>query len=87
MVEFNRENDLRNAGCEKVDSYTLVNNSGYTFIKGDLKFDLRHLLNVYGEDVNYWSLDAHHINTKEYVKLNKSTFENFDEALEFIKTI
>ena len=65
----------------------LVNNYGYTFTKGDVKFDLRHWLNVYGEDVNYWSLDGHQIDTKDYVKLDKSTFDAFDEALEFIKTI
>lgn len=84
---FNKEQDLRNAGFENVNSYMLVNNYGYTFTKGDVKFDLRHWLNVYGEDVNYWSLDGHQIATKDYVKLDKSTFNTFDEALEFIKTI
>ena len=84
---FNKEQELRNAGCENVDSYMLVNNYGYTFTKGDVKFDLRHWLNVYGEDVDYWSLDGHKIDTKDYVKLDKSTFDTFDEALEFIKTI
>ena len=84
---FNKEQELRNAGCENVESYMLVNNYGYTFTKGDVKFDLRHWLNCYGEDVNYWSLDGHKIGTKEYIKLEKATFRNFEEALEFIKTI
>lgn len=84
---FNKEQELKNAGCENVESYMLVNNYGYTFAKGDVKFDLRHWLNCYGEDVNYWSLDGHKIGTKEYVKLDKGTFRNFEEALEFIKTI
>ena len=81
---FNKEQDLRNAGCENV---VLVNNYGYTFTKGDVKFDLRHWLNCYGADVNYWSLDGHKIDTKDYVRLDKSTFDTFDEAFEFIKTI
>lgn len=85
--EFNKEFALIKAGCENVKSYMLVNNYGYTFTKGDVKFDLRHWLNCYGEDVNYWSLDGHKIDTKDYVRLDKSTFDKFDEALEFIKTI
>lgn len=85
--EFNREQELRNAGCENVESYMLVNNYGYTFTKGGLKFDLRHWLNCYGEDVNYFSLDARNPDTKEYVKLDKGTFSTIDEAIEFIKTI
>ena len=84
---FYKEQDLRNAGCENVNSYMLVNNYGYTFTKGDVKFDLRHWLNVYGADVDYWSLDGHQIDTKDYVRLDKSTFNTFDEALEFIKAI
>lgn len=79
---------LKSIGCENVDSYMLVNNYGYTFTKGDLKFDLRHWLNCYGADVNYWSLDAHNIlYTKDYVKLEKGTFNTFDDAVEFIKIL
>lgn len=86
--EFNKQDLLRNAGCENVDSYMLVNNYGYTFTKGDVKFDLRHWLNCYGADVDYWSLDGHKIGTKDYVKLdNNKSFNTFNEALEFIKTI
>lgn len=85
--EFGKEEVLEQAGCENVEIYMLVNNYGYTFKKGDVKFDLRHWLNCYGCDVNYWSLDGHNIDTKDYVKLEKSTFDKFDEALEFIKTI
>lgn len=84
---FNKEQELRNAGCENVDSYMLVNNYGYTFIKDGIKYDLRHWLNCYGADVNYWSLDGHQIDSKDYVRLDKSTFKTFEEALEFIKTI
>ena len=85
--EFEKEEVLEQAGCENVEIYMLVNNYGYTFTKGDVKFDLRHWLNCYGAEVNYWSLDGHNKNTKDYVRLDKSTFDTFDEALEFIKTI
>lgn len=87
MLKFNKEDELRNAGCENVDGYMLVNNYGYTFTKGDIKYDLRHWLNCYGADVDYWSLNGHKIGTKDYVKLDKGTFKSFEEALEFIKTI
>ena len=83
--EFEREEDLENIGCENVEVYLLVNNYGYTFTKGNNKYDLRHWLNCYGCDVNYWSLDAHDKNTKDFVKLEKSTFDTIEQALEFIK--
>mgnify|MGYP003305663904 CR=1 FL=1 len=71
-----QEKALIEAGCENVKGYVLVNNYGFTFTKNGTKYDLRHWLNVYGADVDYW--DISHV---------KGTFKSFEEALEAIKKL
>lgn len=86
-LEFNREQDLKNAGCENVKSYMLINNYGYTFTKDNVKYDLRHWLNCYGADVNFWALDGTVINGKNDKATGHGNFNNFDEALDYIKIL
>lgn len=43
-------------GVEKFSYYSLINNYGYTFIYNNIKYDLRHVLNVYGARVDMWDL-------------------------------
>lgn len=59
----------------KVESYTLVNNYGY---KND-KYDIEHVVNVYGQDCNFWELDL-----KDNSKKSK-TYYNLDDLLNDLK--
>ena len=43
-------------GVEKFCYYGLINNYGYTFIFNNIKYDFRHVLNVYGACVDMWDL-------------------------------
>ena len=47
---------LASKGVEDFKGYTLINNYGYTFKYKGVKYDLRHVLNVYGADVDWWDL-------------------------------
>lgn len=47
---------LEAMGLSEISSYMLVNNYGYTFKYKGVLYDLRHWLNCYGADVDYWSL-------------------------------
>ena len=88
MFSFNKEELLKSIGCEDVKSYMLVNNYGYTFVKSGFKFDLRHWLNCYGADVDYWLLDGYNQVTKQYASLDGSSYKHFDkfeDAFEFLK--
>ena len=65
---------LKDIGCENVQGYTLISNYGYAFTKNGIRYDLRYWANCYGMDLDYWSISG----------LNVS-FNNLDEAFEFIK--
>jgi len=82
---------LIGANCKNVHPYALINNYGYTFIKGGRTFDLRHWKNFYGERVNYWTIwiTSEEISEKGFISyhLSQSRFNTFDEAVEYIKTL
>lgn len=42
-------------GCENIEHYTLVNNTGYTFTRTDIKYDVRHWRNCYGAELDIWN--------------------------------
>ena len=59
------------------EPYSLVNNHGYNITHKGTRYDLRHWLNVYGVDTNFWDLSAqgkktksikHNITLKELIK-------------------
>lgn len=47
---------LEEIGASNIKFYMLVNNDGYTFEYKGVKFDLRHWVNVYGVETNFYSL-------------------------------
>lgn len=49
---------LAKYNCTDIEPYSLVSNSGVTFILDNVKYDARHWRNVYGADVNYWDITA-----------------------------
>lgn len=72
---FDKEQaSLEEAGCKEVQRHNNVYNYYYVFLKGKKKHFLEHVLNVYGESCNIWEIDD-------------KTFDNFDEALKYIKSI
>lgn len=56
------------------ESYSLINNYGWTWDRNDKHYDLRHWLNCYGADVDYWSVTG----CDNYSM-------TLDEALDYIK--
>lgn len=75
---INEKELLQNAGAENVQGYCLVNNNGYTFNKNGCKYDLRHWLNCYGCDVDYYTL---------FEKTTTRMFDTFEQAIEYIAQI
>lgn len=71
---MNRELALEVVGCVNVNGYDLIENYGYTFIKDNVKYDLRHWLNCYGEAVDFWELS----------KVNKD-FDTFEEVIKYVR--
>ena len=53
---MNEKELLKNIGCEDIKYYALVNNDGLTFYKNNIKYDLRHVVNCYGADCDYYTL-------------------------------
>jgi len=84
MLEFfkeleQKETRLQNTGAENVKHYTLINNSGYTFDKNGVHYDLRHWLNCYGADVDHYTLYSAETGFK--------TFDTFEQAIDYIAMI
>lgn len=79
---MNEKELLKNAGCEDIKYYALINNDGLKFIKNNIKYDLRHVVNCYGADCDYYTLCS----LTEDIKIYKS-FNNFEEALKFIREV
>lgn len=72
------QKQLEQAGAENITSYFLVNNSGYKFEKNGKRYDLRHWLNAYGCDVDYYT-----ISTDDGTK----TADTYEQAIQIIKTL
>ena len=72
----NQEELLKEAGAQEVEHYTLINNDGYTFNKGGKKYDMRHWINMYGGDVDFWSIGGNG---------TERSCGTFQEAVEIIK--
>lgn len=79
---MNEKELLKNAGCENIEYYMLVNNDGFKFFKNDIKYDLRHVVNCYGADCDYYALHALTEGINLYI-----TFNSFEKALNYIKGV
>ena len=67
---------LIDAGCTNVKYYALINNDGYTFVKNGVRYDVRHWLNCYGADVDYWSI--HNLDEPRYIPSVNTAAEMLD---------
>lgn len=67
-------NDLKLAGCENIKRSVLVSNESYLFTKNNINYEMRHWLNCYGCEVDFWSV-------------NDKDFDTYEEAIEYIKGI
>ena len=77
---FKDEEMLKSVGCSDIKWYALINNDGYKFTKDGVRYDLRHVVNVYGADCDYYTLDS----ITPEIKLYKS-FNKFDDVIAFLK--
>ena len=65
------------------EDFPLINNYGWEWKFNDKVYNIRHELNCYGAEVDYWMYyDDSKSGTPDCIK----TFNNFDEAFEFLKT-
>ena len=65
------------------EDFPLINNYGWEWRFNDKTYNVRHVLNCYGAEVDYWMyLDCSKIGTPGCSKY----FDSFDEAFEFLKT-
>lgn len=69
-------NKLKELKLENLEQYSLINNYGFKFTINGLKYDLRHVLNVYGAETDFWTLAN---------KDKKIGFDTFEEVLEALK--
>lgn len=76
-------NKLAAIGCRDIEPYTLVNNYGYKFSKGGVKYDLRYWENCYGVYGGGWRVDT--ALTESHNVRCPSFGENFDKVVEWIK--
>lgn len=66
---------IKSFGGSHITSYSLINNYGYKFKIGDKDCSIRHWLNCYGCDVDYWESDK--LDTDEIVKEICKTLKEF----------
>jgi hypothetical protein len=80
-----KETELVNGlNLDNLNWYTLISNYGFTFTINDNKFDVRHWLNDYGFEVDYWSITDL---SKWGTKGCSQTFKTLEETIEYIKTL
>ena len=63
------------------ESYTLVNNYGWTWDKDNIHYDLRHVLNVYGAECDLYDLSSR----KGDKYLGCKTFSNINEVVNYLE--
>lgn len=74
------EKKLIELGCEGISYYSLINNYGYDFTKNGVHYNIRHWLNCYGVEVDFWTLE-------NYENQNMSSFDTVENLIEAIKNI
>lgn len=80
--EWVKENEVIMSIIPYAEDFPLINNYGWEWKYNDIVYNIRHILNVYGCETNYWTYyDSSKLGTPECSK----TFSTFDEAVEFLK--
>ena len=79
---MSKEEMLKNIGCENIQYYMLINNDGVKFFKNNIKYDLRHVINCYGVDCDYYTLNALTEGINLFI-----VFNNFEKAYNYIKEL
>lgn len=66
IEKLKREKEIINSMeyVELIREYNLVNNYGYIVKVYDKEVDIRHWLNMYGAEVNYWDSNLKTTDTK-----------------------
>ena len=78
-MKFIKElNELKALNLNDLEQYSLINNYGFIFTINGLKYDLRHVLNVYGAETDFWTLTT---------KDKEIGFDTFEEVLETLKEL
>jgi hypothetical protein len=69
----------------QVDIYQLVNNHGYYINYKGHRFDLRHWLNVYGQETDFWNMWSNTTSTFKTKDVNENiTHEDLINLMEEI---
>lgn len=80
--EWEKENEVIMRIIPYAEDFPLINNYGWEWKYNDIVYNIRHNLNDYGCEVNYWMYyDSSKLGTPECSK----TFNTFDEVVEFLK--
>lgn len=83
FTQWQEENNKIMQLIPHAEDFPLINNYGWEWETDGVTYNVRHVLNSYGCDVDYWLfLDTSKIGTKGCSK----TFDNFNEAYEYLKT-
>ena len=75
IEKLKREKEIINnmEHVELIREYSLVNNYGYIVKIYDKEVDIRHWLNVYGQDTNFWDSNLRTTDVKIQTTINKLT--------------
>ena len=80
--QWQQENEIIMGIIPYAKDFPLINNYGWEWKYNNKTYNVRHVLNCYGGDVDYWTYtDCSKIGTPECSK----QFNNFEETLEFLK--
>ena len=80
-----KEGDIIKSIIPQAESYTLINNYGWAWNFNGYRYDLRHVLNVYGCEVDFWDLSIYDPASKKHIGGKDSM--SFDEAIEELKKL
>ena len=71
------KNTLENLGVTNISIEVLANNYIYKFDFNNKRYTLAHILNIYGESVDFWELYTPSNTVKE--------FNTLEQAINFLK--
>ena len=73
LEKYRKEKEIINSfkDVELIREYSLVNNYGYIVKIYNKEVDIRHWLNMYGTEVNYWDSNLRTTDTKVQEVIDK----------------